>query len=248
MSSQIIGFNYDALEVAAREKVREHSQQIRLSLERTAASIVEIGKRLICVREALGEQEYRGWLLAEFQWNRACAATYEAVAATFGNLDCIERFNPSALYMLCRPNTEPRIVKEAIKGAERGEMITRATVARLIGKFQPPERLKLAQHPAQRTGLQAPRANSTGANRESLPVEPGVSTFRSLLDEFVGMSRRLDVAQIPADERSALADQLLDLVLLLRAGRPSTSEPYPGESPTSAKPRARKAARELARA
>ena len=203
MRDQKVRFRYDALEDAVGNEVLQHATEIRGVLERTSAGIVEIGRRLLAVRASLTPEQYKAWLIAEFQWNTACATTYEAVAQKFGNLPHIERFHPSALYMLCRTNIDPRAVKEALKRADRGDVVTRMVVAKLIRKFLPPPPPRPAIAVDPRPTIQA---------RAAISAPPTVTSFRSLLRQF-------DVTQIPSDERAALANELLELAMQIRTGR-----------------------------
>jgi hypothetical protein len=241
MSSQIVGFNYEVLDKNAGTEAREHAQQIRLSLERTSAAIVEIGRRLIAVRAALGDERYRAWLIAEFQWNTACALTYETVAQKFGELKCIDRFHPSALYSLSRTNTDERAVKEAIKHAEKGKTVTRDVAVQAIRKFlpAPPARPAIAlQRPAE--------TRRPAIAAESMPATPdklGLASFRAFI-------RQLDVTEIPAEDRAQLANELLELAMQLRTGRMQDGSPVarkPAAKDAKAE-RPRAARRELARA
>ena len=64
MSKQIVGFNYDSIEVKDRESVAEHARSINSLLEKTAANIIEIGERLMGVKERLPVGMFTGWLFA----------------------------------------------------------------------------------------------------------------------------------------------------------------------------------------
>jgi hypothetical protein len=211
MSNAKVSFNYEILEPEARQAAQEHASQIHATLERNAAGIVDVGRRLIAVRDALGPEKYKAWLIAEFQWNTGCAAAYETIAQKFGALSSIERFHPSALYVLARPKLEPRVEKEAIRRAEKGETITRATVVQLIRRFSPAPAAK----PAAVTTLAV-----TGRRAELAPAT-GPITLRS----FRSVIRRFDVTEVPAEERIALANELMELAMQLRTGRAADGSP-----------------------
>jgi hypothetical protein len=239
MSSAKVSFNYQALEAGARETARENATQIRQTLERTAAGIVDVGKRLLRVREALSPEQYKAWLFSEFQWNLQCATTYETIATKFGDLACIERFHPSALYALARSNIDPRVVKEAIKRAERGDQITRPVVVKLMLKFAPPIETRLAGS-AVPGGIPPARGPLSPAAAAIAAINVTVSTFRTFM-------KRLDVTVIPNDQRIALANELFELALQVRTGRMADkSASAPAE--TEPAPRSRGDRRELARA
>lgn len=211
MSEAIVGFNYEALEEPIRARTREHAEKIH-ELNRTAtAGIMEIGERLVEVHAALG-RGFAAWLKAEFRWSQSVASNFENVARKFGKLKCLDRFNASALYVLARGNTDPRVVKEAMRRAQRGEMISREKVVQIMRKLQP--------------------AAAAGESKPGALKRP-VTDFRSFL-------RRFDVTAVPHEDRAELANELLELAMQLRSGRAADGSPIvpkPAQKPAPSAPR-----------
>src|SRR3990172_3209737 len=90
-------FNYGVLSSKARRTAEGHARAIHALLRQTAANIIEIGRRLIEVHDALGSRHYGAWLRSEFAWTQSVASNYEQVARKFANLACVDHFQPSAL-------------------------------------------------------------------------------------------------------------------------------------------------------
>jgi len=137
-----VAFNYQALPENVRQLASDNAREISVILERTSAGIIEIGRRLIEVHEALGRNRhdaYSAWLTGCFRWTQATASNFEQVARKFGGLEnnVLNRFPPSALYALMRRNVAPEAVKESIARARKGEIIDRPTVARIIRQHTP---------------------------------------------------------------------------------------------------------------
>ena len=114
MGKQIVGFNYTKLDAKNREAVQVRAKEIKSLLERTARNIVDIGNHLIAVKEQLPYGMFKGWIYAEFRWSAAHAVRFIQVARRFGELDCLDCFQPTALMELAKNNTDERAVTEAV--------------------------------------------------------------------------------------------------------------------------------------
>jgi hypothetical protein len=94
-------------------------------VKQTAQGIIEIGQRLIEVKEKLGHGNWLPWLKTELDWSQQTASNFMRVAQRFklpniGNLD----FAPTALYLLASSSEEAR--EEALSLTESGEKISHA--------------------------------------------------------------------------------------------------------------------------
>ena len=186
---QIIGFNYASIEnQKLRRQAQDHACEIRKLLVGTSASIVEIGRRLIELHQALGSS-YSAFIKAEFDWSQPSASKFEAVAREFGDLDCLDRFQPSALQVLVNRKTDKRATKEAIRRARSGEVITLEGVRRIIRKHLPKDRQFAGSAP----GLGGPLYRFTS-------------------------SLRLLIAESTKAERKRLGEELLEVAIALRSG------------------------------
>lgn len=190
MASQLVGFNYDCLEPEVRARAAENSARIRELVRGTTAAIVEIGKRLLEIHDALGKRYYQAWLRAEFGWSQCCASRFESVARRFADATCIDHFQSSALYLLSRNSTDRRAIQEAIRRAESGEIITRVVALRLIQKHLP----------------------AAGHERQNAPTELKIARYNLRGN----LRRALRIAS--PQERQDIAEELSKIVNEIRSG------------------------------
>jgi hypothetical protein len=122
------------LPVSVGREVRERTASIHGLLARSSANVTQIGLQLWVVRQAVGRERFQPWLRAEFQWSRSVASNYMRAAKGFADLDCLDRFHPSALFVLARKKCPQAAQAEAIRRARRGERVTKAIAVELVGR------------------------------------------------------------------------------------------------------------------
>jgi hypothetical protein len=130
-------FDYALFPASVQKSVREQVQTIHGLLARTSVNVVQIGLRLQFVRDRLGRLHFRPWLKAEFAWSQSTASNYMRAAKTFGDLDCLERFQPAALFALARKKVPAACRAEAIRLARRGGRVTKADAVELVERHAP---------------------------------------------------------------------------------------------------------------
>lgn len=114
-------FDYASLDAATAIFVEQQTGEIRILMRRTAQDIVEIGRRLISIKEKLGHGYFLKWLVTEFDGHRDTANKFMQVAKEFGNVEMskISTFEISALYRLAAPSTPQAARDEAIASTLR---------------------------------------------------------------------------------------------------------------------------------
>jgi hypothetical protein len=204
MTAKIVGFNYQVLGVKEREPVQEHATAIRVLMKTTAEAIVEIGKRLQAVRDAIGASKFQAWIKAEFRIGQPVASNYMRAAAEFGELDCLENFQQTALFDLARQNVPANAVNQAAAEARAGKTITRKRAHEIIAANQPAGDLSpLARDAARR-----------------------LRTSLTMVADHVD-----DLRALPQEDLDFLVDQLLSVATQLRASRrPAAEQPAPAKS------------------
>lgn len=96
-------------------------------MRRTAQDIIEIGQKLIDVKQHLGHGKFGLWLRLEFEWTDRTARQFMRVAEAFKSENFSDLdFAPSALYLLAAPSTPDEVRREALERAYQGESITHA--------------------------------------------------------------------------------------------------------------------------
>ena len=119
-------FDYATLDVEIRIVVKQRTSEIKTLMRRSAQDIVDIGQKLIEVKEQLEHGNFRKWLKAEFKWSVSAATRFMQVAEQFKNTNLIHlSIAASALYELAAPSTPEPARLEALNRANSGETITR---------------------------------------------------------------------------------------------------------------------------
>lgn len=130
-------FDYGALDAETRIVVQQKTGEIRERIKRTANDIVEIGERLIEIKERLGHGQFGEWLKAEFEWDERTARRLISVADTFkSDKLSVLGIAPSALYALSAPSTPEPARKEAIDQAKAGKTISHGDAKTIIDKHR----------------------------------------------------------------------------------------------------------------
>lgn len=124
-------FDYTMLDAETSLFIQKQTGEIRALMKRTAQDIIEIGQKLILVKEKLAHGRFLDWIAAEFEWSYPTAARFMQVANSFNKTYQIDKFAASALYVLAAPSTPASARSEAIARAEAGEPIT-YTIAKEI--------------------------------------------------------------------------------------------------------------------
>jgi Protein of unknown function (DUF3102) len=129
-------FEYEALQTEQRASIQQLTSEIKDNIHQTLATIWQIGKNLVEVRQQIGMRQFNLWLKAEFDWSRRTAYNFinvyqafpESMRANFARID----ISLSALYLLAAPSTQPEIRYGFVDRAVAGERIRYSVVQRSI--------------------------------------------------------------------------------------------------------------------
>jgi len=133
------GFDYASLDAETTQFIQQQTGEIRVLMKRTAQGIVEIGQRLVEVKEKLEYGRFGYWLEAEFDWSYETAARFIRVYTQFKSVNLTElSIAPSALYELAAPSVPSSVRSEALARAQAGEPITYTTAKALKQKYATP--------------------------------------------------------------------------------------------------------------
>lgn len=134
-------FDYNALDAESRIVVRQKTGEIREHLDQMQRSAIQVGQRLIEIKERLGHGHWGRWLEAEFRWSDQTATNFMNAAQLAGEnpkfLEFEDRLARSALTALAAPSTPPEAREEAITRAGAGEKITNAKAQEIIAQHKP---------------------------------------------------------------------------------------------------------------
>lgn len=245
MSTQV-GFNYEILkDTKFRNEAKKQAQEINKLLKSSTEAIVEIGRRLIAMRESMQSAMFRAWIECEFRWQQSTAANYMQTARQFGELDCLQNFQPTALIMLARSNVPEKLANTMIARAKAGDIVTQKVVKQALAadpNFVPTR--KDAGVP--RKLQSAPSISQKEAAPASLVeiVASGPLTIDSLQRSLDAFSASLPLLELQQTDRDALANRFFELAVQLRTLPARTVPKDEPKAPKTraAKPRSRKTA------
>lgn len=133
MTTQLMLFDYSQLDTLTSDFVRQRTNELKTLVKRSAQDIIEIGAKLIEVKERLPHGQFGGWLNVEFGWSQQTAKRFINVAQRFQNQQIVDLdFAPSALYLLSAPSTPDDARQEAIERAENGETINHILAKEIV--------------------------------------------------------------------------------------------------------------------
>lgn len=197
------GFDYAGLDAPTSQFVQQQTGEIQALMKRTAQNIIEVGQKLIEVKNRLGHGYFLTWLQAEFGWSYPTAARFMQVANSFKETSQIENFAPSALYELAGASTPEAARNEAIARAKAGESITRQAAKSIKQKYVPPAAPK--SEPAPKLDIQP---------ISQLPPTPQVSLTQPRIKQEIIAIRPKPVAIALPTTDSSISLQAIPTSLL----------------------------------
>lgn len=178
------GFDYSSLDTATSVFVQQQTGEIKGLMKRTAQDIIEVGQKLIQVKERLGHGNFGDWLEAEFQWSNQTAKRFMNVAISFQNQQIVDFLAPSALYLLSAPSTPETARSEALARAKAGENISHTT-AKAIRQKHTPASTKPHLKDERKENVEAKRDSDANERSPSLSPSPILLPQSSLKQEIV---------------------------------------------------------------
>ena len=143
LDSSAQDFDYSQLDSETSGFVREQTEEIRGLMRRTAQGIVDIGQKLLDIKEKLGHGNFLNWLKKEFDWSELTAQRFMQVAKQFKSHNLLDlEIAPSALYILSAPSTQDSVREEILSRARAGEKITYKATKETKQKYQSASKVK----------------------------------------------------------------------------------------------------------
>lgn len=134
----ITPFSYDDLDAETRIIARQAASEIKTLMRQTAQGVMDIGQRLIEVKERLPHGRFGGWLHQEFQWSERTAHNFMAVAHSFKSANFADlSIAPSALYALAGPSVPAAARQEAVQRATNGQPVTHKQARQIVQQHRP---------------------------------------------------------------------------------------------------------------
>jgi hypothetical protein len=111
------------------EFLREAADHIRSRMSRTAEDIVEMGRKLIAVKDHVGHGNFLPWIEREFGMSGDTAARFMNVARNMATqIAHGAEFPPAVLYALSAPSTPEEVRTEITERTKAGERVNLADV------------------------------------------------------------------------------------------------------------------------
>lgn len=131
-------FEYGTLDAETRIVVQQKTGEIRDRIKRTASDIMEIGERLIDIKERLGHGRFAEWLQIEFEWSDRTARSLMSVAEAFKSANFSDlNIAPSAMYVLAAPSVPEEARQQAVALASNGHHVTHSEAKAIIAEHKP---------------------------------------------------------------------------------------------------------------
>lgn len=127
-------FDYQSLDAESRIIIQQRTGEIKTLAKRVATDIVDIGGKLVEVKDRLGGNgKFTSWLQSELGWSERTAYNFIGVYEKFGTANfAIENVAPSALYLLVAPGTPEPARQAAMEMANQGERVTHKTAKAIV--------------------------------------------------------------------------------------------------------------------
>lgn len=173
-NKQLALFDYNTLDLDTRFFVQTKTAEIRILVKQTAQGIIEIGQRLIEVKERLPHGEFLPWIRDEFGWSEKTAVDWMNVTKTFKSVPGtdLNMFQAKALYLLSAPSTPEPAREEALTLAESGERITHQKAQELVARHK-------AEVEVAKKELAQERASKQQAQQAITSLEDRISSLES---------------------------------------------------------------------
>ena len=197
-------FDYSQLPASQAQWLKNEARQISTTLRHNAASVINIGKRLIEVREILGPHVFKLWCSTEFEWSYITANKYIACAKRFGDSDCAWVIQSSALIALVKRSVPESAIAEVMKLARSKQTISFTMVQEVISRHM------LTQLPAIPAAPQRCLRTRELMNAKSR-IQRAVRKFQ---EHYAAIATHV----LTADERQALAAKLESVAAVLSDG------------------------------
>lgn len=128
-----VSFDYNLItDRKCRAAAKRAAHLINELLVQSAVAVISIGKEMRTVRAAMTPKMFAAWVETEFHWGYSASYNYMKAAETFEKLPCLQQFQATALFLLCRKAVPAQVIDIAVRRAKAGEIITPSLVRKLF--------------------------------------------------------------------------------------------------------------------
>ncbi|KAB8320093.1 DUF3102 domain-containing protein [Tolypothrix campylonemoides VB511288] len=183
LPKQTLKFEYSVLEAQTQRVVQQRTNEIKALMRRNSQDIIDIGQKLIEVKQHLGHGSFRNWLKFEFNWSVSAATKFMQVAQQFKCVNFTHlNITASTLYLIAAPSTPKHVREEVLKRASNGENISYTKAKAIVSQHKKTASLKSDKslNVIEPTGYEITSAISA---QEHLTEKDAITQTRSLLPQ-----------------------------------------------------------------
>ncbi|ARV58874.1 hypothetical protein BZZ01_09725 [Nostocales cyanobacterium HT-58-2] len=137
-------FDYGTLDTETRMLIHQCTNEIKSLMRRSSQDIIDIGQKLIEVKQCLGHGRFLKWLKSEFDWSISSATKFMQVWEELRFVDFTNmNINASALYLIAAPSTSKEARAEVLERAGCGENITYTKAKEIVLQYKKAAKPKL---------------------------------------------------------------------------------------------------------
>ncbi len=134
---QTLNFEYGILEAQTLKVVQQRTNEIKTLMRRNSQDIIDIGQKLIEVKQHLGHGSFRNWLKFEFNWSVSAATKFMQVAEQFKCVNFTHlNITASTLYLIAAPSTPKEVRAEVLERASNGENISYTKAKAIVSQHR----------------------------------------------------------------------------------------------------------------
>ena len=190
--------------------VQQHTDEIKKLMRRTSEDIVNIGQRLIEVKQRLKHGSFTNWLKSEFNWSLSSATKFMQVAEQFKFVNFTNlNITASVLYLIAAPSISQAARAEVLKRATNGENINYTKAKEIVRQHKKilqskPNKPVSITISSKTTNIEPSQSNSANFNvtHELSVYEPETESLPSLAFE----DKQVTTMMIPNDSVNIATD------------------------------------------
>ena len=199
-------FEYAILDSKTQMLVQEHTIKIKKLMHRTAQDIIDIGQKLIEVKQYLGHGNFIRWLKSEFNWSVSTATKFMQVGEQFKFINFTNlNITASALYLVAAPSTPKEARAEVLERASIGENISYTKAKAIIYNYK-----KTAKPRCNKlSSIEVYATNTKSQSSEFIePLQYKIPATFSRQEDLTGKEVKTQTLLLPSSEDIQLSVEL----------------------------------------
>lgn len=137
MNQKTVNFEYGVLEAEKQRVIQQRTNEIKSLMRRSSQDIIDIGQKLIEVKQQLGHGSFRNWLKFEFNWSVSTATKFMQVWEQFKCVNFTHlNITASTLYLIAAPSTPKEARIKVLERASNGENISYIKAKEIVYQYR----------------------------------------------------------------------------------------------------------------